>query len=167
MPEAKKGAKKPVENKEAEDKKDVKKPSNLLRVNNAMIHDIKGNDGRKAVSVGLTDKDGNTRIGTIYAGTVAINPDPKTASLPAHQQKSYVAISRDKTYDFVMSKKDPTSKTGYKKVIDKIPGADIVDQNHAYMKDKRAEYAKAAEVEAQNKALASAMGVQNESYEAG
>ena len=52
MPEAKKGAKKPVENKEAADKKDAKKPSNLLRVNNAMIHDIKGNDGRKAVSVG-------------------------------------------------------------------------------------------------------------------
>lgn len=137
MPEAK-----PKQNAE-------KKPSNLIRVNNSMIHDIKDNDNRKAITVGIKDPDGTKTVGTIYVGAKSIMADKKTATLPDSQKKSYIGISRDKDYDFVTSYKDANGQ--YKNHVDKMKGGEIVDKNHAYMADKRADYKKQAEAKAAEK----------------
>lgn len=142
----------------------TKKPGNLLRVNDSMIHDIKGQDGRKAVTVGLKGQDNVNRVGTIYVGASSINPDKHTAHLQANQQKSYVAISPKKTYDFVTSVKNPEGK--FDRNVTKISGQTILDQNKAYMKERHAEYAKQAEAKAADKAK-QAEGVQSEAPQMG
>ena len=41
------------------------KPTNLVRVNDSMIHDTK-QQGLKAVTLGLRDNEGNQKVGTIF-----------------------------------------------------------------------------------------------------
>lgn len=122
---------------EKSEKSDVKS-SHLLRINTSMIHDMKGCDTRKAVTVGLQDPEGTKRVGTIYVGTSSIHKDRCTEHLPDRQKKSYVAISPTKTYDFVTSVKNPEGK--FDRNVTKISGQTILDQNKAYMKERMASY---------------------------
>lgn len=129
------------------DKQQAEKPekkSSLIRVNNKMIHDLSNNPNRKAVTVGLLGPDGTKQVGTIYVGAKSIMADKKTSTLPDAQKKSYVGISRGKDYDFVVGTKGADGK--WKNDVTKMKGSDIVDRNHAYMADKRAGYAKQADV---------------------
>ena len=119
--------------------KPAQKPTNLIRVNDSMIHNTK-QDGLKAVTVGLLDADGNKKVGTIFVSDKQVNADKNTTELPKSQQKSYVALSRDKEYTFsVKGPKDAEGKPTYENT--KISGADIIAQNKAYMKDKQAQSA--------------------------
>ena len=104
-----------------------KKPSHQIRINNSMIHDIKNskNPNLKAVTVGLEAADGTSTKGNLLIGKSTIVPDKNTATLAARQQKSYVNFVRDNDYSIKLG--------GADKAI-KMSGADIVDQNHAYMK---------------------------------
>lgn len=119
-----------------------KKPSaaHLLRVNDSMIKDTRQN-GLKAVTIGLLDADGNKKVGTIFVGDKQVNADKKTTELPKSQQKSYVALDRSKDYTFsVRGPKDAEGKPTYEN--SKVSGADIIEQNKAYMRDKAAERTK-------------------------
>lgn len=114
-----------------------KKPTNLLRVNDSMIHPTK-QENLKAVTIGLRDPEGNQKVGTIFVSDKQVNPDKNTAELSKSQQKSYVALDRDKDYTFsVKGPKDSEGKPTYENT--KISGADIIDQNKAYMKEKQAQ----------------------------
>ena len=54
------------------------------------------------------------------------------------QQKSYVALNRDKDYTFsVKTGKDADGKPVFEN--SKISGADIIDQNKAYLKERTAQ----------------------------
>lgn len=120
-----------------------KKPTNLLRVNDSMIKDTK-QDGLKAVTIGLLDADGNKKVGTIFVGAKQVNADKKTTELPKKQQKSYVALDRNKDYTFsVRGPKGEDGKPVYENF--KVSGADIIEQNKAYMKDKAAQRTKSLE----------------------
>lgn len=119
------------------------KPTNLVRVNDSMIHNTK-QQGLKAVTLGLQDADGNKKVGTIFVGEKQVNADKKTAELPKSQQKSYVALDRNKDYTFsVKGPKDAEGKPTYQN--EKISGAAIIEQNKAYMKDKAAQRTNALE----------------------
>ena len=50
------------------------KPTNLVRVNDSMIHDTK-QPGLKAVTLGLRDNEGNQKVGTIFVSEKQINAD--------------------------------------------------------------------------------------------
>lgn len=114
-----------------------KKPTNLLRVNDSMIHDTK-QENLKAVTIGLLDPEGNQKIGTIFVSGKQISADKNTADLSKSQQKSYVALSRETDYTFsVKGPKGADGKPTYENT--KISGADIIDQNKAYMKEKQAQ----------------------------
>lgn len=117
-----------------------KKPTNLLRVNDSMIKNTKQN-GLKAVTVGLRDADGKEKLGTIFVGDKQVNSDKNTTELPKAQQKSYVALDRNKDYTF--SVRGPKGEDG-KPVYEhsQISGADIIEQNQAYMKNKMAQRTK-------------------------
>lgn len=120
-----------------------KKPTNLLRVNDSMIKDTR-QDGLKAVTIGLMDADGNKKVGTIFVGAKQVNADKKTTELPKKQQKSYVALDRNKDYTFsVRGPKGEDGKPVYENF--KVSGADIIEQNKAYMKDKAAQRTKSLE----------------------
>lgn len=114
-----------------------KKPTNLLRVNDSMIRDTK-NENVKSVTIGLRDAEGNQQVGKIFVSGKQINPDSNTKDLSKSQQKSYVALDRDKNYTFsVKGPKDADGKPTYQDT--EISGADIIEQNKAYMKEKRAQ----------------------------
>ena len=113
------------------------KPTNLVRVNDSMIHDTK-QPGLKAVTLGLRDNEGNQKVGTIFVSEKQINADKKTADLSKSQQKSHVALNRDKDYTFsVKTGKDADGKPVFEN--SKISGADIIDQNKAYLKERTAQ----------------------------
>lgn len=135
-----------------------KKPTNLLRVNDSMIRDTK-QENLKSVTIGLRDAEGNQRVGKIFVSSKQVNPDNNTKDLSKSQQKSYVALDRNKDYTFsVKGPKDADGKPTYQDT--KISGADIIEQNKAYMKEKRAQRAnqladsvdKTQEAEAQQEA---------------
>lgn len=111
--------------------------SHLIRINDKQITDSK-TPGVKKVGIGLMAEDGTKKLGSIYVTEKAISQDKKTAELPAHMHKSYVALSPGKEYNFVSGHGD-TYKT------EKISGQDILDQNRAYMKDLNASRTKALE----------------------
>lgn len=119
--------------------KKEKKPTNLVRVNDSMIYDTK-QAGLKAVTLGLRDNEGNEKIGKIFVSEKQVNADKNTMNLSKGQQKSYVALDRNKDYTFsVKGPKDAEGKTTYENM--KISGADIIEQNKAYMKEKSAQRA--------------------------
>ena len=135
-----------------------KKPTNLLRVNDSMIRDTK-QENLKSVTIGLRDAEGNQQVGKIFVSSKQVNPDNNTKDLSKSQQKSYVALDRNKDYTFsVKGPKDADGKPTYQDT--KISGADIIEQNKAYMKEKRAQRAnqladsvdKTQEAEAQQEA---------------
>lgn len=117
-----------------------KKPTNLLRVNDSMIKRTK-QEGMKAVTIGLRDLDGNQKIGTIFVGEKQVNADKNTAHLAKSQQKSYVALDRNRDYTFSMrGEKAADGKPTY--VNEKIPAATIIEQNKAYMRHQMEQRAK-------------------------
>ena len=98
-------------------------------------------DGLKAVTIGLRDADGKEKLGTIFVGVKQVNADKNTTELPKSQQKSYVALDRNKDYTFsVRGPKGEDGKPVY--THEKISGADIIEQNQAYMKNKMAQRTK-------------------------
>lgn len=111
------------------------KPTNLVRVNNSMIHNTK-KDNIKAVTLGLVDGEGKSQVGTIFVSDKQVNADKRTADLSKGLQKSYVALDRDKDYTFsVKTGKDADGKPVFENST--ISGADIIDQNKAYMKARQ------------------------------
>lgn len=111
-----------------------KQPTNLLRVNDSMIKRTK-QEGLKAVTIGIRDARGQEKVGTIFVGEKQVNADKNTAHLAKPQQKSYVALDRNREYTFSMKgPKDEAGKQTY--VNEKISGADIIEQNKIYMRHK-------------------------------
>lgn len=130
-------SKKPAENvgKSANEKK----PTNLIRVNDSMIADTK-QANLKSVTLGIRDPEGNEKVGKIFVSDKQVNPDKKTADLSKSQQKSYVALDRNKDYTFsVKGPKGADGKPTYDNI--QMSGAAIIDQNKAYMKEKQAQRA--------------------------
>lgn len=106
-----------------------KKPSHQIRINSSMVKDLKdpAHANLKAVNIGLEDKDGNKQFGSLLIGKGAIVPDKHTAHLPVNQQKSYVNFVRENDYSIKLD--------GEPKAV-KMSGADIIEQNRAYLKSK-------------------------------
>ena len=134
-------SKKPVENQTENVGKSAneKKPTNLIRVNDSMIADTK-QANLKSVTLGIRDPEGNEKVGKIFVSDKQVNPDKKTADLSKSQQKSYVALDRNKDYTFsVKGPKGADGKPTYDNI--QMSGAAIIDQNKAYMKEKQAQRA--------------------------
>lgn len=133
-------SKKPAEKTENVGKSaNEKKPTNLIRVNDSMIADTK-QANLKAVTLGIRDPEGNEKVGKIFVSGKQVNPDKKTADLSKSQQKSYVALDRNKDYTFsVKGPKGADGKPTYDNI--QMSGAAIIDQNKAYMKEKQAQRA--------------------------
>ena len=132
-------SKKPAENQTENVGKSAneKKPTNLIRVNDSMIADTK-QANLKSVTLGIRDPEGNEKVGKIFVSDKQVNPDKKTADLSKSQQKSYVALDRNKDYTFsVKTGKDADGKPVFEN--SKISGADIIEQNKAYMKERTAQ----------------------------
>lgn len=134
-------SKKPAENQTENVGKSAneKKPTNLIRVNDSMIADTK-QANLKSVTLGIRDPEGNEKVGKIFVSGKQVNPDKKTADLSKSQQKSYVALDRNKDYTFsVKGPKGADGKPTYDNI--QMSGAAIIDQNKAYMKEKQAQRA--------------------------
>lgn len=134
-------SKKPAENQTENVGKSAneKKPTNLIRVNDSMIADTK-QANLKSVTLGIRDPEGNEKVGKIFVSDKQVNPDKKTADLSKSQQKSYVALDRNKDYTFsVKGPKGADGKPTYDNI--QMSGAAIIDQNKAYMKEKQAQRA--------------------------
>lgn len=120
-----------------------KKESRLIRVNDGMIHPIKGYDSRKAVTVGISNGTDKPVVGTVYVGNNSILPDKKTGHLPDANKASFVAFSPDKIYDFVVRTKGADGK--YQNDVRKLSGRDIIEGNRMYMAERKASYVKQTE----------------------
>lgn len=120
----------------------AQKAEQSIHVSGEMIG--KTNNGCTRVSVGLSDADGKSQVKNVFVREDKVQLDPKTADKPKEKQGYYVEFTPDWNYDVsVANGKDENGKTLYDRA--KLSGADIVEQNNAYMKEQNKQRTKGLE----------------------